>query len=444
MTDRAWKTEPDLYAPHAEKALMGALGFYPDALAGTLAELDPADFYRPARGAVWAAAREMSANREPVEATRLIRELVRRDEWNSVAETVVKTEMATAAPASHAAEHAATVADLAQRRRILRAIHRAHVLVEEHPGDASEVLAAIRVAITEAAPAEQPDQTGGPLHWPALVAEFEHEHDHAHGRAGIRTPWREFDNATGGLHPGRVYVFGGRPGSGKSTAAIGVAVHAAMLGHPTLIISKEMPSVDVTGRIVAAGAEVDLHAINNRRLDSYDRAKARDFFKSVGPLPLTVDARPRRLSQMRTIIRTHHQRHGLDVLVVDYLQLVRTDTPSRSREQEVAEVSRALKETAMELGCAVVLPAQLNRESVKRADGLPTMADLRDSGQIEQDADVVTLLYRHPELLPDGTKNERYGEIDLIVDKNRHGPTAKVTALWQGGYGSIGDMRSVS
>lgn len=429
-----------MQSPQAEKALMGALGYYPDAITGTLAELEPDDFYTPHRGAIWAVARDLVRDRQAVEVTRLIRELQKRGTWNPAVETVVKVEMTTAAAADHAAQHAATVADLASRRRLLRAVNRAHILIEEHPGDASDVLVAVRESIAEVTPKDDAARTGGPLSWRALVAEFEAEHDRGHER-GINTPWYDFDAVVGGLRGGRVYVFGGRPGQGKSALALSIAQHAAMLGHPALIISKEMPSVDVTGRLLSAGAEVDLHTINGRRMDRYDRARIHDHVKGLGDLPLAVDAKPRRLSAMRSVIRTHHQRNGLSLLVVDYLQLVRTDNPSRTREQEVAEVSRAMKELALELDCAVVLPAQLNREVAKRADGRPNMSDLRDSGQIEQDADVVTLIHREPDRLPNGDLNPRSGVMDLIIDKNRHGPTSVVTVGWRGGYGSVTDLR---
>lgn len=442
MTGRQWQTEPDLQSPQAEKALMGALGYYPDAIAATLAALDPADFYRPARGAIWAAARHLASERQPVEQIRLMRELTRRGEWNNTVEMVLKTEMTSVAPADHAAQHAATVADLANRRRLLQVIHRAHILLEDHPGDASEVAVAIREAVAAGTHPGQDERSTGPMSWRALTAEFEHEHDQAHER-GIPTPWLDYDDLVGGLRGGRMYIYGGRPGQGKSALAITIAHHAAVLGHPALIVSKEMPTVDVTGRVLASAAQVDLQAVNARRLDRYDRERIRDHVKRMGDLPLFADASARRLSAMRSMIRAHHQRHGLDVLVVDYLQLVRTDAASRSRQEEVAEVSRAMKEIALELDCAVVLPAQLNRESTKRTDGRPTMADLRDSGQIEQDADVVTLIHR-PDKTSDGEVHPRTGEMDLIVDKNRHGPTATITVGWRGQYGQAFDFRAAS
>jgi replicative DNA helicase len=219
----------------------------------------------------------------------------------------------------------------------------------------------------------------------------------------------------------------------NSTAALNVAAYAAIdLAQKVLVISKEMPTVDVTGRILARGAEVNLKDINARNVQPSGMANIDRYLGKIGRPSLHVDARPRKLSGVLALARSHHQRHGLDLLVVDYLQLVKTDSVGRNREQEVAQVSSELKALALELDCVVVLPAQLNRGSLQRADPRPTMSDLRDSGQIEQDADVVTLLHR--ERNPQG---DYTGLIQFIIDKNRHGPTGDVTLNWNGGYGLI-------
>lgn len=430
MATDAVLDELALQAPDSEQALLGAVGHHPDAVAGILEQLPGADFYDLIRGQVWDACRAMSAEHQPITPVTVARRMAEERTWTSGAQRAVQVFMANATPAAHAARHAEAVADLARRREMAQAIKRAISLVNEHPGEASDVLAAVRAQFDTVDSPQQ--ETGGPLGWDALIDEFEQVHAPGGSRPGLASPWWEIDEILGGLHGGRVYVFGGRPGSGKSTAALNLAMYAsAEAGKQSLVVSKEMPSVDVTGRILAAGAEVPLGEINGRRLTDLSKARIREYLKRVGRPPITVDARPRTLAGIKTLARAHHHRRGLDVLVVDYLQLVRTDTPSRSREQEVAEVSRQIKELALELDCVVALPAQLNRESTKRGDGRPTMADLRDSGQIEQDADAIILIHRPPKGDP------RDGEIDFIVDKNRHGPTATVTMRWHGGYGSI-------
>lgn len=430
--------ELTLTSEPAELALLGAVARQPDALAGILAALPGSDFHDVARGTVWDACRAMSAAHQPIDPTAVARWLVAHDQWDMHAlggnvRRVVQTDMAnhgTNLPAITAAKHADTIAELARRRRLLSATVRARQIVVQHPGDASEALAAVRAALDEL---DVVTEATGPLGWDALVAEFTDVHSDPDRHRGIPTPWWELDEVLGGLFPGRVYVIGGRPGSGKSTAALVMGMHAATLGKHVLVISKEMPTVDVTGRILARGAEVPLSEINARRVSDISMARIRDYVKRVGRPSITVDARPRSLGGITALARARHHRPGLDVLVVDYVQLVRTDTASRTREQEVAEVSRQLKALSLELGCAVLLPAQLNRGSIQRADTRPMMSDLRDSGQLEQDADAVILLHR-----PDDDEGKPTGRIHLIVDKNRHGPTSEVSLRWHGGYGGIG------
>lgn len=441
---RDHQADPYDELPHsddAERALLGAVVRHPDALAGVLADLDGKDFFHPARGVVWDACRALSADREPIDPTAVARWLVAHDRWSAASlsggvRQVVQVEMlqhGSDTSATFARRYAEQITEDARRRNLIALSQRIGQLARQRPGDTSDVLAEIRAIVDEhdrvAAPRE-----GGPLRWDALVDEFEAAQAPGGSRPGIPSPWLELDQILGGLFGGRVYVLGARPGAGKSTAAIAIAVHAAVEhGREALIVSKEMPSVDVTGRIFAAGAEVELSRINSRGLDDYDRQRIREYVKRVDRPGITVDTAPRSLAGIKALARAHHHRHGLDVLVVDYVQLVRTDTPSRTREQEVAEVSRQLKELSLELDCVTVLPAQLNRESTRRGDGRPTMADLRDSGQVEQDADAVILLHRPP-----GENGAPGNLVHFIVDKNRHGPTAEIGLVWRGGYGAIG------
>ena len=424
-------TELELQAPDSEAALIGAVAFHPDAIASVLASLPGSDFYDLPRGMVWDTCRALSADREPVTPVTVAKSMAAAGTYSARVQVILQTEWPTATPAAHAARHAELVADMAARRKLMRAVSAARTIVATHPGDASDLLAGVRAQFDDMGDPAQ--ENTGPLGWDALVEEFEAVHAPGGSRPGIPSPWWELDQILGGLFAGRVYVIGGRPGQGKSTAALNIGMHAAAeSGKQVLVISKEMPSVDVTGRLLAAGAQVPLAEINARTVTEVGMARIRDYIKTVGRPPITVDAKPRSLAGIKTLARAHHHRRGLDVLVVDYLQLIRTDAASRTREQEVAQVSMQLKELSMELDCVVVLPAQLNRGSVQRTDPRPTMSDLRDSGQIEQDADAVILLHR-----PLDAEGKHTGQILFIVDKNRHGPTAEIKLDWRGGYGAI-------
>lgn len=422
----------DLHSDEAERALIGAVAYHADACAGVLAGLHEREFLDPHRETVWAVMRELNAARNPITPGHIRALLKSREAWTAGTARVVQVEMADAYPAHQAFAHADLVRDLAARRDILRRVTRIQQISREDHYEPSELLGRMRAVFDEEIAGRMAGDAQRPLRWRELLEEFEREHDPTVERRRVPTPWTALDNLLGGLYPSRMYVFGGRPGQGKSTAAFNIAAHAAYLGHETLICSREMPSVDVTGRVLARGSDVNLKAINARDLSASEMQKIRAHAEELGDLTLTVDAHPRNLTAVKTLARAHKHRHGLDLLVVDYLQLVHTDQPSRTREQEVAQVSMQLKRLALELDIVVALPAQLNRGSTQRADPKPNMSDLRDSGQIEQDADVVTLLHRT--VNGDG---EPTGKILFIVDKNRHGPTAELELSWYGGYGEI-------
>jgi replicative DNA helicase len=394
-------------------------------------------FYNPHRENVWNVCRELSTDRTPIDPVTVGRRLADRGEWNPATKRVVQVEMSNPAPASHAVAHSATLTDLHRRRELIQALSRANQQVAEHTGDSSEVLAAVRRQFDGLDQEESPDRKSTTLTWSQLVDEFEQAHAPGGTDQGICSPWYQLDELLGALHRGRMYTFGGRPGAGKSTAALNVAEHAAVeSGKNVLIFSKEMPTVDVMGRVLAWGAQVNVSSINHRRLDDFERERIRAYIRKVGQPKIRVNASPVSLEGIKTIARAQHHRNGLDLLVVDYLQLVKSDQAGRSREQEVGKVSSDLKALAMELDIVVVLPAQLNRGPASRADARPQMSDLRDSGQIEQDSDAVILLWHQL-----NEKGEPTGNVTFIVDKNRHGPRGELELRWHGGYGGIGDSR---
>lgn len=421
-------TETELRSDPAEAALLGALSFHGAAMGHLLAAVAPADFFKPGREAIWNVARKLAASNKPIDPVAVVRQLQADGLLNHAVEQLVAVEMTTSVPVDVAARYAETVVDLSQRRALLRACQRATDIVATHPGLACEALAAARAEFDQLGLNDDQPATLG---WRQLCDEFDTTHSPGGTRPGIPSPWWQLDELIGALYGSRMYVFGGRPGLGKTMASLNIAVHAAVeWGKQVLIFSAEMPSVDVMGRLIASRAEVPLSEISNRRLTPESKARINAWRKKVGNLPIRVNARPGSLSTIKNQARALHRRVGLDILIVDYLQLIKSD--GKTREQEVATVSRELKLLSMELDCVTVLPAQLNRGSVTRSDPRPTMADLRESGQIEQDADVVALLYRP--LDPNGEPTHK---LQMLVDKNRHGPTGVADLNWNGGYGLI-------
>lgn len=423
-------TEAELWSDPAEADLIGAAAFHPDALAATIANLPSTDFYDGTRAIVWDAFQKLSAERKPIDPVSVSRHLHANNQFTATVRRIVTTEMSNASPAAHAVAQAEVVADLARKRELYRALKYALGIAGKHPGDASDVLAAVRAHLDQITDPAANRGEGGTRTWAQMHAEFEAAHQPGALKEGIKTPWMPMDSLIGGFFGGRLYVIGGSAGDGKSTAALNIAHYAAQAQNHVLVFSKEMPVLDVYSRIVSAPSEVELGRINRRELHELERRKVREYFEANRNLRIRVNADPVNIAGIKTISRALHHQQKLDLLVVDYLQLIDTAS-ARSQEEEIAKVSTALKQLAMELDIPLIVPAQLNRNPNARPDTRPTKADLRGSGRIEQDADVVVLLWHKLE------GGHRTGRVTFIVDKNRHGPRGEFELDFNGGYGEI-------
>lgn len=252
----------------------------------------------------------------------------------------------------------------------------------------------------------------------------------------LPTPWDELNALlNGGLNPGRLYTVGARPGVGKSITGANVAQFAAQNGHPAMIFSLEMSAFEVTSRLVSSAAEVELGRIMGHNLDDWAERKIGDFLKSDTDIPLFIADKPGVTiewiaSQSRAIKRLH----GLEVIVVDYLQLIRPADTRVPREQQVAQMSWALKMLARDLDVAVILMAQLNRQSVSEKRP-PEASDLRESGAIEQDSDGIWLLHTVVD-----AHNMPTGEVDVFIRKNRQGKQGTVRLASRTNYAKFSTM----
>lgn len=256
---------------------------------------------------------------------------------------------------------------------------------------------------------------------------------------GVPTGFEDLDALTYGLHGGQLIVVGARPAVGKSTLALDWSRSAAIKhGMTSVIFSLEMGRLEVAMRALSAEARINLHALRGGRLNDDEWTRLARRMGQMHDAPLWVDDSPTQsLMDIRTKCLRMKEQHDLRFVVVDYLQLMTTGRRAESRQQEVSEMSRFLKVLAKELDVPVVALSQLNRGSEHRTDGLPRMSDLRESGAVEQDADVVILLHRED---ANTKESPRAGEADLIIAKHRNGPTATVTVAFQGHYSRFVDM----
>lgn len=249
----------------------------------------------------------------------------------------------------------------------------------------------------------------------------------------VATPWPELDDLlAGGLHAGRSYLIAGRPGGGKSLGLTNIAAYAAEKGSRGILYSVEMGRREITSRILAAGAQAEYGQMTRRKVDQPNLERLAMYSDDVRGMQLLVCDKPNvTVDKIRQQARTIKASKGLDFVAVDYVQLL-TPTDSRaSRERQIAEISWGLKMMAKELDIAVITACQLNRAASKEQRP-PTIAELRESGSLEQDADVVILLHHNQ---VEGTST---GEIELILGKNRTGPLSTVTLPWRPHYARIG------
>lgn len=259
----------------------------------------------------------------------------------------------------------------------------------------------------------------------------------------VSMPYTDLQHVVPGLRAGQLMVIGARPGGGKSVMAADIARHAAMKqGVGTVMFSLEMTERELMHRIIAAEAGINIGHLRDGQMDEGDWSKMTAVKARFDEAPLRIDDDFNiSVQHIRARLRAITRVMPVGVVIVDYLQLVSGSGRAENRQIEVATMARSLKKLAGEFGVAVVLLSQLNRESTKRADKRPVLSDLRESGAIEQDSDVVILLHRE-DLYEE--ESPRSGEIDLLVEKNRQGtPKVTVTCAFQGHYSRIVDMAGV-
>lgn len=251
----------------------------------------------------------------------------------------------------------------------------------------------------------------------------------------VPTPWAEVnDMLGGGFHAGRSYVVAGRPGAGKTAMALNVAAEAAEHGFPSLVVSQEMSKLEVTGRLVAAGGRAEYGEVVKGAMSDDTAWRVAEYGDTHRDMPLHVIDRPgMTVGQIGSVARAQKRRTGLDLLVVDYLQLLESADPKLPRQVAVSQMSRSLKLLAKELDVAVLVAAQLNRDNT-RGNRNPVLSDLRESGAIEQDCDAAVFL--HHERTPEDTPS---GDVLVIVAKNRFGRTGEFRLRWRGHQARMGD-----
>ncbi len=250
---------------------------------------------------------------------------------------------------------------------------------------------------------------------------------------GVPTGYHDLDFKTAGFQPSDLIIIAGRPSMGKTALAVNIAENAAIKDkHCVAIFSMEMPAEQLTMRMVASLANIDQHKVRTGKLDGDDWERFRSTVGMLQETKMFIDDTPALTpAELRARCRRISREHGLDLVVVDYLQLMQVPSTAENRATEISEISRSLKAMAKELNIPVIALSQLNRSLESRQDKRPVMSDLRESGAIEQDADVIIFIYRE-EVYDKETDNK--GMAEIIISKQRNGPIGDLKLAWRGQY----------
>ena len=430
--------------PHdlaAEQCVLGGMLMSKDAISDVMEVIRPADHYRPAHQIVHEAILEQYGRGEPADPVTVSDLLAKRGELARVGGgAYLHTLIASVPTAANAGYYARIVRERAILRRLVEVGTRIVQLGYAGDGDADELVDRAQAEIygvTE----RRVSEDFLPLSeiMPGALDEIEAIGSRGGVMTGVPTGFADLDALTNGLHAGQMVVIAARPAIGKSTLALDLA-RAAAVKHrmAAVLFSLEMSRNEITMRLLSAEARVPLHAMRTGQMGEEDWTRLARRMSEVVDAPLFIDDSPNMsMMEIRSKCRRLKQRHDLRMVIVDYLQLMSSPRRVENRQQEVSEMSRSLKLLAKEIDVPVVAISQLNRGPEQRNDKRPLLSDLRESGSIEQDSDVVILLHRE-----DAYEREspRAGEADLIVAKHRNGPTTTVTVAFQGHYSRFVDM----
>lgn len=344
-------------------------------------------------------------------------------EFSASAATWLADLLELAATSAHAVFYAGRVRDRARLRRVAGALAEASAQVADPTGSAEEVVGRVEALVLHAAENERADS--GPELLGALVEqELRAIDERAFAETvGLNTGYRELDGLVCGLRGGQFVILAARPGGGKSALAASIAENVAVGGVRVLFSTLEMSGGEVTQRLIAGRSAVPLLAIRAGKLTPTQVDRVSDAACALKKLPLEIDERSSlTVTRLAAIARRAVRRRGCGLIVLDYIQLLAPENPREARHLQVGAQARALKTLARELNVPVLALAQLNREIEHRNDPRPRLADLRDSGELEQHADIVLLLHE-PKEQPDPHR----AAVEVLVAKNRNGPTGTAT-----------------
>ena len=412
----------------AEKSLLGAVLIDEETLADISEHVTAKDFYEKRHAVIYAGMMRLYEKHKPVDLLTLTEELKRKNEIELIGGSAYITELTNYVPtAAHAEAYAELVAQKAVRRRLIKASGEISELGYNEDTTTQELL--------EKAEAELFSVSDQSLKQDLVSIEsiltesfdrMEELHRNKGTLRGVRTGYRDLDNMTAGLQRSDLIILAARPAMGKTTLVTNLAYNVATIAkQPVLFFSLEMSKEQLVDRMLADASGVDAWNIRTGNLSDDDFSKLSEAMGEMAEAPIFIDDTPgMTVLEIRTKARRAMHEQPLGLIIIDYLQLMQgSGRDNGNRVQEVSEISRGLKLIARELNVPVIALSQLSRSVESRSPQIPQLADLRESGSIEQDADIVMFIYREAYYNPE---TERENLTDLIIAKHRNGPTGKI------------------
>ncbi|WP_207208462.1 replicative DNA helicase [Nocardioides glacieisoli] len=456
-TDEAWGDGPAAYEPGesprsagdrtppqdnaAEQSVLGSMLLSKDAIADVVETIKGVDYYRPAHEVIHDAIIDLYGRGEPADPITVAAELVKRGELQRIGGAPYLHTLSANVPiAANAGYYAEIVRDKAVLRRLVEAGTRIAQLGYAGEGQIDDVVDSAQAEVYKVTD-RRATEDYAPLSdiMSGVLDEIEMIGNREAGLYGVPTGFADLDDLTNGLHSGQMIIVAARPAMGKSTLALDFCRAASIHNNLTsCFFSLEMTRSEIMMRLLSAEAKVPLNHIRNGTMRDDDWEKLARKMGQVSGAPMFIDDSPNMtMMEIRAKARRLKQRHDLKLIVIDYMQLMSSGKKVESRQLEVSEFSRNIKLLAKELELPIIALSQLNRGPEQRGDKRPMMSDLRESGSLEQDADMVILLHRDDVYEKEST---RPGEADLIVAKHRNGPTRDLTVAFQGHYSRFVDM----
>jgi len=424
------RTPPN--AIDAERALLGGLLIEPEAVDRVIdVGLRPDQFYRKAHGVIFKAIQDLFARTEPIDVFTVVEELLRKGQLELVGGAAAVSQLEALVPtAAHVGAYAKLISEKATLRALIETCTK---LVEASYEQADTVQNLLDKAESSILAISEQTTRKGIVPMRELVKlateQLEAAYNNQSAVTGVPTGFRDLDKLTAGFQPGDLVIVAARPSMGKTAFTLNVATHAALRAQAAVaFFSLEMGADQLVQRLLGAEARIDISALRKGFIQRHEWAQLAQAAGELGEAAIFIDETPSiSVAEMRTKCRKLKAESDIQMIIIDYLQLM-TGPPGfeSNKAAEVGEISKGLKTIARELSVPVIALSQLNRGVESRTDKRPMMSDLRESGAIEQDADLISFLYREEYYLKDKTPEDKLGMAEIIIAKHRNGPVGSV------------------